>query len=237
MTLAAWVVYRKLGLGLLRTAWFNLDWAWAAALVATGVVVPVELATASSLGTGGCNAPIRNPVHSEPGLQHGTSRPSPVCRVDVPAENGRLRGRAGARPSKRVALSGAVRGVVVGHGLSDTQSLRRRLQLLRVPASPAPARCRACASTLRASHGRDGRAGNRCRLALGRNGDGLGPRRTFPRSERCRSSWAESAPRRICISVSPGLPSGRRLCRGAPSGRGKPGPDHACVKLACRIFS
>ncbi len=39
MALAAWVVYRKLGLGLLRTAWFNLDWAWAAALVATGVVV------------------------------------------------------------------------------------------------------------------------------------------------------------------------------------------------------
>src|SRR5688572_24554780 len=39
MTLAAWVVYRKLGLSLLRTAWFNLDWAWAAALVATGVVV------------------------------------------------------------------------------------------------------------------------------------------------------------------------------------------------------
>jgi hypothetical protein len=39
MTLAAWVVYRKLGLGLLRTAWFNMDWAWAAALVATGIVV------------------------------------------------------------------------------------------------------------------------------------------------------------------------------------------------------
>jgi hypothetical protein len=39
MTLAAWVVYRKLGLGLLRTAWFNMDWAWAAALVVTGVVV------------------------------------------------------------------------------------------------------------------------------------------------------------------------------------------------------
>ena len=39
MTLCAWVVYRKLGLSLLRTAWFNLDWAWAAALVATGVVV------------------------------------------------------------------------------------------------------------------------------------------------------------------------------------------------------
>jgi hypothetical protein len=39
MALAAWVVYRKLGLSLLRTAWFNLDWAWAAALVATGVGV------------------------------------------------------------------------------------------------------------------------------------------------------------------------------------------------------
>jgi len=39
MTLCAWVVYRKLGLGLLRTAWFNLDWAWAAALLATGIVV------------------------------------------------------------------------------------------------------------------------------------------------------------------------------------------------------
>ena len=39
MTLAAWVVYRKVGLGLLRTAWFNMDWAWAAALVATGIVV------------------------------------------------------------------------------------------------------------------------------------------------------------------------------------------------------
>jgi uncharacterized membrane protein len=39
MALAAWVVYRKLGLALLRTAWFNLDWLWAGALVATGVVV------------------------------------------------------------------------------------------------------------------------------------------------------------------------------------------------------
>jgi hypothetical protein len=38
-TLAAWVVYRKLGLGLLRTAWFNVDRAWAAALVVTGIVV------------------------------------------------------------------------------------------------------------------------------------------------------------------------------------------------------
>jgi hypothetical protein len=39
MTLAAWVVYAKLGLSLLRQAWFNLDWLWAGALVVTGVVV------------------------------------------------------------------------------------------------------------------------------------------------------------------------------------------------------
>ena len=39
MTLAAWIVYRKLGLSLLRTAWFNMDWVWAAALVVTGLVV------------------------------------------------------------------------------------------------------------------------------------------------------------------------------------------------------
>jgi len=39
MTLAAWLVYRKLGLSLLRTAWFNMDWLWAGALVATGIVV------------------------------------------------------------------------------------------------------------------------------------------------------------------------------------------------------
>ena len=35
--LVAWVVYRKLGLALLRKAWFNFDLVWAAALVATGV--------------------------------------------------------------------------------------------------------------------------------------------------------------------------------------------------------
>lgn len=39
MVLAAWVVYRKLGLGLLRKAWFNVDWLWASALVVAGVVV------------------------------------------------------------------------------------------------------------------------------------------------------------------------------------------------------
>ena len=36
---AALLVYRKLGLRLLRTAWFNLDWLWAAALVVTGAFV------------------------------------------------------------------------------------------------------------------------------------------------------------------------------------------------------
>jgi hypothetical protein len=36
--LVAWVVYRRLGLALLRKAWFNFDLVWAAALVATGLV-------------------------------------------------------------------------------------------------------------------------------------------------------------------------------------------------------
>jgi hypothetical protein len=33
------VVYQRLGLRLLRTAWINLDWLWAGALVITGTVV------------------------------------------------------------------------------------------------------------------------------------------------------------------------------------------------------
>jgi hypothetical protein len=37
--LAAYVAYRKLGLMFLRTAWFNMDWLWAGALVITGIVV------------------------------------------------------------------------------------------------------------------------------------------------------------------------------------------------------
>ncbi len=37
--LAAWIVYRWLGLALLRTAWFNLDLLWAAVLAVTGAVV------------------------------------------------------------------------------------------------------------------------------------------------------------------------------------------------------
>ena len=36
--LIAWVVYRKLGLALLRKAWFNFDLLWAAALIGTGIV-------------------------------------------------------------------------------------------------------------------------------------------------------------------------------------------------------
>jgi len=36
--LLAWVVYRKLGLAILRKAWFNFDLIWAAALVITGLV-------------------------------------------------------------------------------------------------------------------------------------------------------------------------------------------------------
>ena len=39
MGVVAWVVYRKVGLALLRTAWINMDWLWAGALVVTGVVV------------------------------------------------------------------------------------------------------------------------------------------------------------------------------------------------------
>ena len=39
--LVASVVYQRLGLRLLRTAWINLDWLWAGALVITGTVVLV----------------------------------------------------------------------------------------------------------------------------------------------------------------------------------------------------
>jgi hypothetical protein len=39
MTAVAWVVYRKLGLSILRKAWLNVDWMWAGALVLAGLVV------------------------------------------------------------------------------------------------------------------------------------------------------------------------------------------------------
>jgi hypothetical protein len=35
--LLAWVIYRKLGLSLLRKTWFNFNLLWGAALVATGL--------------------------------------------------------------------------------------------------------------------------------------------------------------------------------------------------------
>ena len=40
-TLIAWIVYRKLGLALLRGAWWNLDVMWAASLVGTGVLTAI----------------------------------------------------------------------------------------------------------------------------------------------------------------------------------------------------
>jgi len=38
---AAWLVFTRLGVGLLRKAWFNLDLIWAVALIATGVLTVV----------------------------------------------------------------------------------------------------------------------------------------------------------------------------------------------------
>lgn len=37
----AWIIYSRVGLAILRTAWFNLDWLWACVLVVTGVIVLV----------------------------------------------------------------------------------------------------------------------------------------------------------------------------------------------------
>jgi len=39
--LLAWIVYARVGLAILRTAWFNLDWLWACVLVVTGIIVLV----------------------------------------------------------------------------------------------------------------------------------------------------------------------------------------------------
>ena len=39
--LVAWIVYSRVGLAILRTAWFNLDWLWACVLVATGIAVGI----------------------------------------------------------------------------------------------------------------------------------------------------------------------------------------------------
>jgi hypothetical protein len=45
MALVAQVVYRRLGLMLLRSAWINLDWMWAGVLVVTGCIVLVNRAS------------------------------------------------------------------------------------------------------------------------------------------------------------------------------------------------
>jgi hypothetical protein len=37
--LVALVFYEKLGLAVLKKAWFNIDFAWALALIATGVIL------------------------------------------------------------------------------------------------------------------------------------------------------------------------------------------------------
>jgi hypothetical protein len=39
MSIVAWVVYRKLGLAVLRTAWFDMDRIWAVALLVTGASI------------------------------------------------------------------------------------------------------------------------------------------------------------------------------------------------------
>jgi hypothetical protein len=39
MTIVAFVVYTKFGVSFLRTAWFNVDLVWSAALLATGIVL------------------------------------------------------------------------------------------------------------------------------------------------------------------------------------------------------
>jgi len=38
---AAWIVFAKLGVGMLRKAWFNLDLVWAVALIATAILTVV----------------------------------------------------------------------------------------------------------------------------------------------------------------------------------------------------
>ena len=37
--LVALLVYEKLGLTILQTAWFNIDFAWALALIVTGMIL------------------------------------------------------------------------------------------------------------------------------------------------------------------------------------------------------
>ena len=37
----AWVVFRKIGVGILRQAWFNIDLMWAIALIVTGILTVI----------------------------------------------------------------------------------------------------------------------------------------------------------------------------------------------------
>jgi hypothetical protein len=39
MATAAWIVYRKVGLAVIRAAWFDMDRVWAATLLITGAVI------------------------------------------------------------------------------------------------------------------------------------------------------------------------------------------------------
>jgi hypothetical protein len=39
----AWVVFAKVGVGILRRAWFNVDLIWAIALIATGILTGVAV--------------------------------------------------------------------------------------------------------------------------------------------------------------------------------------------------
>ena len=55
--LAAWVVYRHLGLRVLRSAWLDLDVVWALSLMASGGAA-LAMALASAPGAGGCYAKV-----------------------------------------------------------------------------------------------------------------------------------------------------------------------------------
>lgn len=76
-------MYRRLGLALLRTAWFNLDWLWAGALVTAGMVVEQVFTSR---------------VIAEPVRQH-------CARVGVSAHALRYSARSIAAGSTRAALS------------------------------------------------------------------------------------------------------------------------------------
>ena len=84
MTAVAFVVYTKFGVSFLRTAWFNVDLVWGAALLATGIVAAAHLI-----------------------LRHADQAGSHVLRIGERCDEGsagdaRLRGAA-QRDRKRIA--------------------------------------------------------------------------------------------------------------------------------------